>query len=122
MLEKALVERFIGGRELTVGVLGDAVLPVVEIVPEHAFYDFHSKYAKGGSRHLVPADIGEKTTRAFTARPWTRSVRSAARPTVASDVLLDRAGAALGARGQHDSRNDRDLAPSGRRARRRNRF
>ena len=59
----ALVERFIAGRELTVGILGPSALPVVEIVPEHAFYDYHSKYAKGGSRHLVPAPIGAAATR-----------------------------------------------------------
>lgn len=59
----ALVERFIEGRELTVGVLGPEALPVVEIVPEHAFYDYHSKYAKGGSRHLVPALIGAVATK-----------------------------------------------------------
>jgi D-alanine-D-alanine ligase len=40
-----------------VGILGDRALPVVEIVPRHAFYDFHSKYAAGGSRHVVPARL-----------------------------------------------------------------
>jgi D-alanine-D-alanine ligase len=53
----ALLEPYLAGRELTVGVLGEAALPVVEIVPKHAFYDFHSKYAQGGSRHLCPAPI-----------------------------------------------------------------
>jgi D-alanine-D-alanine ligase len=59
----ALVESYLPGRELTVGVLGGQALPVVEIVPEHAFYDFHSKYAKGGSRHLCPAPIPAKAAR-----------------------------------------------------------
>lgn len=54
---EALVERYRPGRELTVGIIGRRALPVVEIVPEHAFYDYHSKYAKGGSRHLVPAPL-----------------------------------------------------------------
>ena len=58
----ALVERFIPGRELTVGVLGKHILPVIEIIPQHAFYDFHSKYAKGGSRHITPADISSSLT------------------------------------------------------------
>jgi len=53
----ALVEDFIDGRELTVGVLGEKALPVVEILPQHAFYDFHSKYAPGGSKHLCPAPL-----------------------------------------------------------------
>lgn len=51
----ALVERYIEGRELTVGILGQETLPVVEIIPKHRFYDFHSKYAAGGSVHVVPA-------------------------------------------------------------------
>lgn len=55
--DHALIEEFIAGRELTVGILGDRLLPIIEIVPEHAFYDFHSKYAPGGSRHLVPARV-----------------------------------------------------------------
>jgi D-alanine-D-alanine ligase len=60
--DRALIEHFVSGRELTVGILGDRALPVVEIVPQHDFYDFHSKYAKGGSKHLVPADISPVQT------------------------------------------------------------
>jgi D-alanine-D-alanine ligase len=59
----ALVEEYLPGRELTVGVLGGSALPVVEILPEHAFYDFHSKYAAGGSKHLCPAPLTAATAR-----------------------------------------------------------
>jgi len=52
-----LVEEFIPGRELTVGVLGDRALAVTEITASHAFYDYESKYQEGGSRHLLPAPI-----------------------------------------------------------------
>jgi D-alanine-D-alanine ligase len=45
------------GRELTVGVMGDRALAVTEIAPRHGFYDYDSKYAEGGSRHLVPAPV-----------------------------------------------------------------
>ena len=55
--EEALVEEYIPGTEITVGLLGDQILPVVEILPAHAFYDFHSKYAPGGSRHILPARL-----------------------------------------------------------------
>jgi D-alanine-D-alanine ligase len=54
---QALVEEYIPGRELTVGVLGDRALAVTEIAASHEFYDYESKYADGGSRHTVPADI-----------------------------------------------------------------
>ncbi len=54
-----MAERFIAGRELTCAVIGDFVTEVIEIVPEKglAFYDFEAKYAPGGSRHELPANI-----------------------------------------------------------------
>ncbi|HET9137510.1 MAG TPA: D-alanine--D-alanine ligase [Candidatus Kapabacteria bacterium] len=53
----ALIEEFIEGRELTVAVLGDKALPVVEIAPEGGFYDYHHKYTKGMTNYYAPADI-----------------------------------------------------------------
>jgi D-alanine-D-alanine ligase len=54
----ALVEEFIPGRELTVGVLEDRALAVTEIrAVAGAFYDYESKYADGGSRHTIPAEV-----------------------------------------------------------------
>jgi D-alanine-D-alanine ligase len=54
-----MVERYIPGRELTCAVIGDFVTEVIEIVPLKglAFYDYEAKYAPGGSRHALPADI-----------------------------------------------------------------
>ncbi len=52
-----LVEDYVPGTEITVGLLGDQILPVVDILPVHAFYDFHSKYAPGGSRHILPSRL-----------------------------------------------------------------
>jgi D-alanine-D-alanine ligase len=52
----ALVEEFIPGRELTVSVMGDRALAVTDIIAEAGtFYDYESKYADGGSRHIIPA-------------------------------------------------------------------
>ena len=59
--EMALVEEFIPGRELTVGVVGVEALPVVEIVAPDDFFDYHAKYTAGVSRHVVPAPISEET-------------------------------------------------------------
>jgi len=42
--QELLVERYIAGRELTIGVLGDQVLPIIEIIPKGGFYDFNAKY------------------------------------------------------------------------------
>lgn len=53
-----VAEEFLPGREFTCGVLGEEALPVIEIVPNKGeFYDYESKYAAGGSTHVVPADI-----------------------------------------------------------------
>jgi len=54
----ALVEEYIPGRELTVGVMGDRALAVTEIVAQaNSFYDYQSKYADQGSRHIIPATV-----------------------------------------------------------------
>lgn len=51
-------EEFIAGREMTVAVKDGKAMEVIEILTgNHAFYDFESKYAQGGSEHIVPADI-----------------------------------------------------------------
>lgn len=55
----AMVEQFIPGRELTVCVLDDHAVAVTEIITSEVFYDYHAKYAAGGSRHVVPAEIPE---------------------------------------------------------------
>ena len=55
---EAMVEEFIPGRELTVAVMGDRPLAVTEILADAGvFYDYESKYAAGGSRHVIPADL-----------------------------------------------------------------
>jgi D-alanine-D-alanine ligase and related ATP-grasp enzymes len=59
---RLIYERFIAGRELTVGVLGQKALPVVEIFPGHELYDYESKYTKGLSRYTCPAELDEAQT------------------------------------------------------------
>jgi D-alanine-D-alanine ligase len=54
---EVMVERFIEGRELTVAVMGDRALAVTEITTHRGFYDYDAKYAEGGSRHVIPAEI-----------------------------------------------------------------
>jgi D-alanine-D-alanine ligase len=63
-----LIEKFVSGRELTIGVLGDQALPILEIIPKGGFYNFTNKYpflnpqAGGGAEHVCPARIGEQKT------------------------------------------------------------
>jgi D-alanine-D-alanine ligase len=58
----AMVEQYIPGRELTVCVLEDRALFVTEIITQEAFYDYHAKYATGGSYHVVPAELPDEIT------------------------------------------------------------
>lgn len=55
--EEILVEEFMKGKEITVGILEDIPLPVIEIVPKSGFYDYHSKYTKGETEYIIPARI-----------------------------------------------------------------
>ena len=55
--KKVLVEKYIRGRELTVGVLGGRAMPVVEIIPKEGFYDYRNKYQSGRTEELCPAPL-----------------------------------------------------------------
>ena len=55
--EEILVEEFMKGKEITVGVLEDIPLPIIEIVPKSGFYDYQSKYTKGETEYIIPARI-----------------------------------------------------------------
>ena len=71
--ERLLVEQFIPARELTVGILGDKALPIIEIIAKDGFYDFAEKYpflnpgggGGGGARHVCPAEIPAEQTAAI---------------------------------------------------------
>ncbi|HEX4640970.1 MAG TPA: D-alanine--D-alanine ligase [Chthoniobacterales bacterium] len=66
-----LVEKFIPGRELTIGILGDQALPIIEIIPKGGFYDFTNKYpflnpsAGGAAQHVCPAKMPDEQTGAI---------------------------------------------------------
>jgi D-alanine-D-alanine ligase len=55
--DQVMIERYVPGKELTCAVLGDRALDVIEVMPAARFYDYEAKYAAGGSKHLLPAQI-----------------------------------------------------------------
>ncbi len=61
--DEVMVEQFVPGRELTVGILGDEALPVGEIIPVHEIYDYECKYTAGMAREIFPADLTAGETR-----------------------------------------------------------
>jgi len=87
-----LAERFMGGGEYTVAILGDAALPAIRIVPATEFYDYEAKYFRDDTRYLCPCgldsareaamrDLALRAFRVIGCRGWGRV-----------DVLLDTEG------------------------------
>ncbi len=60
--DHVLVERFIKGRELTVGVMGGEAMPVIEIIPKAGWYDYKNKYQAGLTEEICPAPISVEDT------------------------------------------------------------
>jgi len=58
-----ILEEFIPGREITVAILDNKPLPVVEIVPEHGIYDYECKYTTGKSKYICPAELTPQQTK-----------------------------------------------------------
>ena len=55
--DRVIVETYIAGKEITCAVVRDQPTDIIEIVPTVRFYDYEAKYAPGGSKHLLPADL-----------------------------------------------------------------
>jgi D-alanine-D-alanine ligase len=84
-----MAEEFIPGRELTVGVLGDRALAVTEITTLREYYDFDAKYAAGGSKHIVPADLPSEITAAALSASLTAHRALGCRGVSRSDFRYD---------------------------------
>lgn len=87
--DTVLIERFVKGREITVGILNSKALPVVEIRPKIGIYDFTAKYTKGATEYIAPAPLpkmlekkaGEVALKAFNSLGCRGSARV--------DIMLD---------------------------------
>jgi len=64
---QVLVQKYIQGRELSVSVLGDEVLPPIEIKPLEGFYDYQNKYSKGKTEYICPAELSQIETQCVQA-------------------------------------------------------
>ncbi|MCK4225547.1 D-alanine--D-alanine ligase [candidate division WOR-3 bacterium] len=56
-------ERYIEGSEITVGILGDIALPILELVPQNEFYDYEAKYTSGMTEFIIPARLDSEMTK-----------------------------------------------------------
>lgn len=89
---EVLIEEFVRGRELTVGIVGGEALPVVEIVPKVDFYSFENKYTKGNSDYFCPARLDEAVARSVQAAALAAHHSLGLQVYSRVDVLLDAAG------------------------------
>ena len=107
----ALVEKFIPGRELTVGVMGDRAMAVTEITTLREYYDFEAKYEAGGSRHVLPADLPNAVTEAALDASLRAHQRSWLPGRVAVGLSLRRKSGSTGdTRDQYAAGHDAHLA------------
>ncbi len=89
-----MVEAFIAGAELTVGIVGELVLPVIEIRAPGGYYDYHAKYTKGVTEYLVPAPLDPEQTRACQQLAWNTFVALGCRGMGRVDIRMTPEGRA----------------------------
>lgn len=65
-----IIEKYIKGREFSVGILKDRVLPVIEIIPREGFYDYTNKYQPGLVEEITPADLDADRTEKLQKLAW----------------------------------------------------
>ena len=89
--DKAVVEKYIRGREFSVGVIGDEVYPVVEIIVDDGFYDYENKY-NGRTREVCPAELGPEKTREMQELSKKAAAALGITGYSRMDILMDEAG------------------------------
>jgi D-alanine-D-alanine ligase len=96
--DELLIEKFVPGRELTIGILGDQALPILEIIPKGGFYDFTNKYpflnpqAGGAAEHICPAKIEPEKTKEIQELALRAFRALGLRVYSRVDVILSRTG------------------------------
>ncbi len=89
---RILLEAFVRGRELTVGIIEGQALPVVEIQPRHPFFDYTAKYTPGETRYVVPAELEEEIRRRVQQDALRAHQALGCRDVSRVDLILDEAG------------------------------
>ena len=84
-----LIEKFIKGRELTIGILSNKALPIIEIRPKNGMYDFKAKYTRGMTEYIVPASISKILERRLTDIAFMAFNTLGCRNVARVDIMLD---------------------------------
>ena len=105
--DEVMIEAFVPGRELTVGVLDDQALAVGEIIPQHEIFDYECKYTPGMSEEIFPADLSPALTADCQRLVPGSPPRPQAGRVQPGGLSLDTGGLTLLFRGEHPARDDR---------------
>ena len=103
-----MIEQFIAGRELTVGILGGEALPVGEIIPKHEIYDYECKYTAGMAEEIFPAPLTDEADGGRAGTGAARIRGAQARRLRAHRFPHDGRGRVLLPRGEHAAGDDGD--------------
>ncbi|MFA5928732.1 MAG: D-alanine--D-alanine ligase [Candidatus Margulisiibacteriota bacterium] len=87
---EVLVEKLIEGREITIGIVEDEVLPILELVPKSEFYDFEAKYTPGGTEFLLPAPLSPEVTSRMQAMALSAHHALGCEGVSRVDIMLDK--------------------------------
>ncbi len=101
-----IAEKFVDGTELTVGILGEQVLPIIKLETPRDFYDYDAKYIADDTRYLIPCGLSEKKEKEV------QTLCMKAFRTLGCEGWLDAqpAGAPVPAGNEHCARHDRPFA------------
>lgn len=91
--QRVLMEERIVGRETTVGILGDVILPIVEVIPREGAYDYQNKYTPGRTDYYCPADFDFPTTHRIQQTAWNAFQSIGGRDYARVDVMVGATGA-----------------------------
>lgn len=89
---RIIVEQYISGREVQIGILDGAALPSIEIVPLHGFYDYENKYQPGAAKEITPAPIPAETEQRLAEVALTVFHALGLKAYSRADFILDAAG------------------------------
>lgn len=87
-----LAERFIAGKEITVGIVGDAVLPPIHIVPATAFYDYEAKYSRDDTQYRFEIDLPDEVVATIKAHAKSAHEVLGCRHLSRVDFMVDESG------------------------------
>jgi D-alanine-D-alanine ligase len=91
---RVLIEEFVAGRELTVGVINQEALPVLEVVTPKGFYDYEAKYQSNDTQYFCPADIPEAIAKKLQSQSVALCDRIGCEGVARADFILNQAGEA----------------------------